>query len=60
MDDVTVSNAMAKNSLYGSQITLKMNRVKYQNIQFNKLSEKGAAVQCYGCRAIDINNSLFR
>ncbi len=51
---------MAKNSLYASQITLKMNRVRYQNIQFNRLSEKGAAIQCYGCRKIDIRDSLFK
>ena len=60
LDDVLISNAMAKNSLFASQITLLMNRVRYQNIQFNRLSEKGAAIQCYGCRRIDIKNSLFK
>lgn len=60
MQDVTIQNAMAKNSLYGEQITLKLNRVKFQGIQFNPMSEKGAAIQCYGCRKIDIGNSLFK
>jgi hypothetical protein len=34
--------------------------VTYQNIQYNLKSEKGAAIQCFGCRKIEIVNSKFK
>ncbi len=34
--------------------------VKYHNMQFSPYSEKGAAIQCFGCRKIDIQDSWFK
>ena len=44
IQDVIISNPNAKNSLYAEQISLKLERVRYQHIQFNSKSEKGAAI----------------
>jgi|LauGreDrversion4_2_1035121.scaffolds.fasta_scaffold52934_6 hypothetical protein len=37
-----------------------MKRVKYQNAMFNPEAIKGAAVLCFGCRKLHIDQSIFK
>jgi hypothetical protein len=37
-----------------------MKRVKYQHIEFSQKSQKGAAIYCFGCRGMSIEDSEFK
>ena len=60
LDDVTITSSLAKNSLYAEQVSILMRRVKYQNAMYNPDAIKGAAVLCFGCRRLSIDNSIFK
>ncbi|TNV88247.1 hypothetical protein FGO68_gene13755 [Halteria grandinella] len=59
MDEVTVDNPYARNSIHAEYVQLIMNKVTIQNINKSNKSEMGAAIQCLFCRRMVITNSLF-
>lgn len=60
LQDTTITNPQAANSLYAQQVTLVVERVTFSNINFAPSSVVGAAIYCFGCRSIDIKTSLFK
>lgn len=60
LQDTSIVNPHATNSLYAQQVTLVVERVTFSNINFAPNSVVGAAIYCFGCRAIDIRRSTFR
>lgn len=59
MDEVTISNAKARNSIHAEYIQVLLNNVRITDINQNDKSEMGAAIQCIFCRRMIIDNSYF-
>jgi predicted outer membrane repeat protein len=59
LDEVTISNPKARNSIHAEYVQVKLNNVRITDIKYNEKSEMGAAIQCIFCRRMIIDNSYF-
>ena len=59
MDEVTINNPKARNSIHAEYVQVKLNNVRITEINQNEKSEMGAAIQCLFCRRMIIDNSYF-
>ena len=59
MDEVTINNPKARNSIHAEYVQVKLNNVRITEINQNEKSEMGAAIQCLFCRRMIIENSYF-
>lgn len=58
LDTITITNPMAKCSIYAEQVSLELYSLTMKNIRYGK-SNTGGAIQCINCNTLIVESCLF-